>query len=86
MPSKNGEYVFGSYFFEHPFCSNGTKRDLYRALLKTLTTSEDQKEKFACAPQNACPVIIGKAQGKRLCQSPVSETFPYGLLITELHR
>ena len=51
-----------------------------------MITSEDQKEKFVCAPQNPYPIIIGKIQGKRLCQIPVSETFSYGLLKTELHR
>ena len=30
------------------------------------------------------PVIVGKAQAKRLFQSP--ETFPYGLLKKQLHR
>ena len=54
------------------------------ALLKNLIASEDQKEKFACAIQNACSMIIGKAQGKRLYESPVSEIFLYGLLKTEL--
>ena len=51
-----------------------------------MITSEDQKEKFTCTLQNAYPIMIGKAEGKRLCQSLVSETFPYGLLKTELHR
>ena len=44
------------------------------------------QEKFACSLQNACSVIIGKTQGNCLCQSPVSETFSYGLLKTELYR
>ena len=63
------EEFFGSYFSGRSFCSNGTKTDA--ALLKAMITlSEDQKEKFACALQNACSVIIGKLQEKRLCQSP----------------
>ena len=80
MPRKNAEIIFGSYFSECPFCSNGSKTDLHPALLKAMITSEDQKEKFGCALQNACLLIIGKAQAKRLRQSAVSETFPYGLL------
>ena len=40
---------FGSYFSEHPFCSNGTKTDLHPELLKAMITSEDQKEKFSRA-------------------------------------
>ena len=40
-----------------------------------MITSEDQKEKFACTLQNAGPVIIGKAQGKRLCQSRFQKPF-----------
>ena len=51
-----------------------------------MITSEDQKEKSACALQNSYPVIIGNAQGKRLCQRPFSETFAYDFLKTELHR
>ena len=70
MPRKNAGTIF---------CSNGTKIDLHPALLKAMITSEDQKEKFACALQNACPVIIERAQGKRL------ETFSYGPFKTELH-
>ena len=77
---------FGSYFSERPFCSNGTKIDLHPALLKAMTRPEDQKEKFACALQNTSPVIIGEAQAKRLCRSPVLETFPYGLFKMELDR
>ena len=80
------EKIFGSYISERPFCSNGAKIDFDTALLKTMITYEDQKEKFACALQNSCSVIIRKPQGKRLSQSAVSETFSYGLLKTDLHR
>ena len=59
---------------------------MHPALRKAMIISEDQKEKIACTLQNAYLVMIGKAEGKRLCQSLVSETFPYGLLKTELHR
>ena len=31
------------------------------ALLKVMITSKDQRKIFACALQNACPVIIGKS-------------------------
>ena len=38
------EEFFGSYFSGHPFYSNGTKTDLYAALLKAMIASGDQKE------------------------------------------
>ena len=56
------------------------------ALLKVMIASEDHKEKFACALQNACPLIIRKSQGKRQFQSIVSKTLYYGLLKAELYR
>ena len=54
MPRKNADRIFGSYFSECPFCSNGT------CTIKGMITSEDQRKNFACALQNACPVIIEK--------------------------
>ena len=76
MPRKTAGIIFRVILFERSFCSNGTKTDSHPPLLKAMITSEDQKEKFACALQNVCPAIIGKTQTKRQCQSPVSETFP----------
>ena len=38
------EEFFGSYFSGHPFYSNGTKTDLYAALLKAMIASGDRKE------------------------------------------
>ena len=81
MPRNMREEFFGSYIFSVHFVQMGTKTNLHPPLLKARTTSEDQKKKFACALQNVCTVIIGVK-----CQSPVSETFHYDLLKTELHR
>ena len=64
------EEFFGSFFSGRPFCSNGTKTDLHTVLLKAMIASEDQKEKFACALQNACSVI--KRKGSR--KTPMSES------------
>ena len=46
--------------------------------------SEDQKEIFTCALQNGCSEI-GKAQGERLCRSPVLETLPTSFIKAGLH-
>ena len=56
------------------------------ALLKVMIAPENQKERFACALQNACPLIIRMFQGKRQFQSIVSKTLYYGLLKAELYR
>ena len=77
---------FWVILFSAPILFKRYQIDLHHALSKAMTTFEDQKEKFAFALQNTCSVIIGKPQGKCLSQSPASETSPYGLLKTELHR
>ena len=45
-----------------------------------MIASKDQKEKFACALQNACPAIIGKAQGKPYVKVLFQKPFLMGFL------
>ena len=69
------EEIFGPYFSGRPFCSNGVETDSHTALLKAMITSENQKEKFACALQNASSVRIEKPKGKHLSQKPFLMAF-----------
>ena len=55
------------------------------SLLQTRKASIDQKEILACARENGCSKTE-KAQGERLCRSPVLKTLTCDCFGTGFHR